>query len=117
MSENNGSQGPSTAPDYNAALGIAHETGDYDFVLKTALQSRKMLIDFRDAVFSSPFNGNHCAAVAMGLNFLENMISQASGQIDSLKRAAKATQEAIKAAGKNPPSDAPEAPATPPEAA
>ncbi len=106
MQGSNGSQGPSHAPsgqpDFGAELRNAQQTGDFEFVLNTAKGSHKMLVDFRHAVRNAKFPGDVSQAVAMGLNFLDNMIVQASGQINALKQAAKATNEAMKSGHKEP---------------
>lgn len=105
MSDQNGSQEHSTAPDYNQAMIQARETGDFDFVLKTAKDSKKMLEDFRDAILRSRFEGRDSTALAMGLNFITSMVQNATQQLAALKQTAKATQDAIKAGGANPPSE------------
>lgn len=126
MPGSNGSQGPSHAPsgqpDFNAELRQAQATGDFEYVLNTAKASQKMMVDFRDAIRGSSFEGRFVTAVAQGLSFLENMVVQASGQVNALKQAAKATNEAMKAAQKEPkmhiedPEKPPETPEAQPEA-
>lgn len=98
MQESNGSQGPSHAPDFNQELQQAQATGDFDFVLETAKKSHKMLLDFRDVVKNASYSGSDAPAVAMGLNFLENMIANSASQLNTLKQTEKATREALKAA-------------------
>ena len=127
MLESNGSQGPSHAPsgpDFNAEFRQAQETGDYDFVLRTAHQSHKMLLDLRDAVKAAMYPGRSAQAIAMGLNFIENMIGQAAGQLSALRQAEKQTRDALKSGNKasnlevvgpekpdEPPAEAPQEPA------
>ena len=59
-----------------------------------------MLIDFRDVIKSAKYAGSDAPAIAMGLNFLENMIASSAGQINALKQAERQTREALKAAVK-----------------
>jgi hypothetical protein len=124
--ENPGSLGPSPEPspesengsapagagDFLQQIQQARKSGDYDLVLTTAKQSYQMLVNFKNAIEDATFEGRHAAVIAMGLNFLTNMVQQASQQIKMLKQTAKATQDAIKAA-----QDATETPPVPPEAA
>lgn len=91
------SNGASAPVDFNAQVAQAQETGNFNVVLDTAMKSKKMLVEFRDAVRNAPFDGKDCASVAMGLNFLDNMVNNASQQLAMLKQTAKATMEAIKA--------------------
>lgn len=112
MTELNGnspgpSQGPSvnngSAPvDFGKEMRQAQATGDFDFVLNTAKNSHRMLLDFRDVIAEARYAGKHATAIAMGLNFLENMISQSAGQISALKRAEKESEQAMKAAQHDP---------------
>lgn len=88
---------PSTAPDFNSAYRKAQVTGDFDFVLDTAKKSHKMLIDFRDSVRSAKFPGADSQSVALGLNFLEQMIASAAAQLAALKNSEKQTTAALKA--------------------
>ena len=97
MPGSNGSKGPLNAPDYNAEIRKAQETGDFAFVFEMAKQSHRMLVDFRDVIKRADFSGADTATIATGLNFLENMIIQSSGQINALKRAEKESQAAVKA--------------------
>lgn len=84
--------------DFKKDLQMAQSTGDFDYVLDTARKSHKMLTDFRDAIRTAEFPGKETAAVAIGLNFLDNMIANASGQLNALKQAEKQTREALKKA-------------------
>src|ERR1041385_8488511 len=93
----NGQPAPSNVPDFNRELQKAQATGDFDFVLETAKQSHKMLLDFRDAIQEASFQGRKSAVVATGLNFLENMITQSAGNMNALKQTERATREAMKA--------------------
>lgn len=99
MESQNEPQAPSPAPlpDFNQELRNAQKTGDFDFVLDTAKKSHRMLTDFRDAVRGASYSGATAPAISMGLNFLENMISNSAGQISALKQAEKQTREALKA--------------------
>jgi len=99
MTENNGSQEHSTAPDFNAAIAQAQADGNFDFVLETAKKSKAMLVNFREAILSASFPGRDSAHIAMGVNFLDGMIRNAEQQLAMLKQTAKATKEAIDAAG------------------
>lgn len=106
---------PSHGPDFNQELKNAQQTGDFDFVLDTAKKSHRMLTDFETAIKHASFQGDEAAAVAMGLQFLANMIANSAGQINALKQAEKQTREAMRAAAKKsqenpePESPAPEA--------
>lgn len=103
MMESNGQSVQSPAPDFKGALKEAKSSGDFDFVLRTAKDSDRMLREFKQAVLMTSFAGRDARAVAMGLNFLDNMMAQSAAQIEQLKRAEKATREAFKAAHKSPP--------------
>lgn len=110
MTDSNETSGQSQEPlpDFRNEFQKAQVTGDYDFVLDTARKSYGMLVDFKKAIEEATIPGRDSTAVAMGLNFLTNMIAQASGQVQAFKRAEKESKEAIKASSKAP---------TPPEAA
>jgi len=69
-----------------------------------------MLADFREAIRTAKFAGSYAPAVAMGLNFIDKMVSQAAGQVNALKQAEKQTREALKAAGKDRGPEEPEKP-------
>ena len=103
MESENGNQGPSPAPDFSAAIDQAKDTGDFNFVLNTAKQSYKMMVDFRDAVLRAQYAGRDSTAIAMGLNFLNSMVNQASTQLNVLKQTEKATQDALKSQKDKPP--------------
>jgi hypothetical protein len=105
MESGNGSQEPLPGQDFNSAVSAAQQSGDFDFVLQTAKSSKKMLVDFREAVLMASFHGSQSAAVAMGLNFLDGMIRQAESQLQFLKETAQATREALEACGDSPPGD------------
>lgn len=92
---------PSGVPDFRQELRNAKATGDFDFVIETAKKSHRMLLDFRDAICGGSFDGKYASALAMGLNFLENMIGSAAAQVTGLKNAEKQTREAIRNAAKN----------------
>jgi len=117
MQEKNGSQGPSTehSPDFNQELGRAQQTGDFNFVMQTARNSHKMLVDLKDAILRASFPGRDCVPVAMGLNFISNMIGQASVQLQMLKQTEKETRNALKANGSPTEVVGPEKPDTPEE--
>lgn len=100
MESKNGNQGPSNAPDFNAALANAQRTGDFEYVLRTAKDTSKMLRDFRDGILAASYPGVYSRPIAMGLNFLDNMVIQADGQLAALKQTAKTTKEALEATGK-----------------
>ena len=120
MQESNGSQAPSQGLDFNQAFRKAKVTGDFDFVLDTAKKSHKMLLDFRNVVCHAKFAGADAHSVAMGLNFLENMIANSAGQLSALKQTEKETRDAMKAENgavpKKPPEDPTPDPAPSPEA-
>jgi hypothetical protein len=99
----NGNTPPAPAVDFAQEMRKAQSSGDFDFVMSTAKQSQKMLVDFKEAIESASFDGRSSAAIAMGLNFLVNMIAQATQQVKLLKQTAQATREAIKAAEKQVP--------------
>lgn len=101
MQEQNGSKGPLHAPDFNQDLREAQRTGDFDYVLETAKKTHQMFLDFRNAIKQAQYRGADAHAIAMGLNFLENMINNSSGQLGALKQAEKQTREALKASLKN----------------
>lgn len=65
-----------------------------EFQLKMARDSYMMLIEFRDAVDAAQFPGSHAKWVAMGLNFLENMINQSHAQLEVMKRLAREGKKA-----------------------
>lgn len=100
MDSTNGKQEPSPAPDFSGALSEAQQSGDFEYIMRTARDSDKMLRDFKQAVLVSSFQGSSTRAIAMGLQFLDNMISQSANQIEQLKRTEKLTREAIKAANR-----------------
>lgn len=90
--------GANPPPDFNAKLKEAQANGDYDFVMNTAKQSHRMLVDFQDVIAKAQFQGRDAQIVAMGLNFIINMIGQSAGQLQALKRAEKESKEAVKSA-------------------
>lgn len=101
MQESNGSQGPSIAPsgpDFNAELSKAQASGDFDFVLTTARNSHRMLVDFREAVLTATFTGRDAQTIAVGLQFLGKMIENSASQLQMLKLTEKASREAAKLA-------------------
>lgn len=97
VSEGNGDTPPPVV-DFAQELRRAQQTGDYEFVVTTAKQSHKMLVDFKAAVENATFEGRDSAHVAMGLNFVSNMIVQAANQVKLLKQTAQATRDALKTA-------------------
>ena len=97
MQGSNGSQAPSQGPDFNLELRRAQQTGDFKFVINTAKASHKMLVDLRDAIRHATFPGTDSMAIAQGLNFVDNLIANAAGQVNALKQTERATQEALKA--------------------
>ena len=101
MEPSNGNRAPSQGQDFNRALSEAQQSGDFEFIFQTAKDSDKMLRDFKQAVLTSSFFGRDTRAIAMGLQFLDNMITQSANQLEQLKRTEKVTREAIKAAQKN----------------
>jgi len=66
-------------------------------VINTAKASHKMLVDLRDAIRHATFPGTDSMAIAQGLNFVDNLIANAAGQVNALKQTERATQEALKA--------------------
>ena len=90
----------SDAPDFNQELKNAQASGDFDFVLDTAKKSHRMLTDFEDAIKRASYAGKDAAAIAMGLQFLANMIANSAGQVAALKQAEKQTQAAMREAAK-----------------
>jgi hypothetical protein len=57
--------------------------------------THEMLMGFRDGVREGTFQGKHLVHIAMGLQFLDNMVDQSSSQLDYAKKLQK---EAMKAA-------------------
>lgn len=102
MPESNGSQVQSHEPNFKDAYHEAVSTGDFSFVLKTAKESHRMLVDFKAAVSNASFSGRDAGAIGCGLQFMDNLINQAAAQVDQLKRTEKMTRDAIRAAQKNP---------------
>lgn len=98
MQDSNVPSAPLRAPDFSQEIRKAESTGDYDFVLETARESHKMFLNFRDAILSAQYTGKQSHAIALGLNFLDNMVSNSQAQIDGLKKAEKQTRDAMKAA-------------------
>lgn len=98
MPDSNGSSEQSTAhtPDFGRELEKAKASGDFEFIIRTAKDSHKMLVDFRDAIANADFKGHQSTEVAQGLNFIAGMINQAAAQLEAIKRVSKVTTEAIK---------------------
>lgn len=71
--------------------------------LKEVLSTRDMLVGFKDAVETAVFEGKKSHWVAMGLQFLNNMVDQARRDVERVKaqekEMEKAAREAIKQAG------------------
>lgn len=105
MPESNAPQEQSPAPDFNEDIKAAQQTGDFNYVLDTAKKSHRMLVDFRDAIHAAVYPGKIAPAIAMGLNFLENMIANSANQLTALKQAEKETREALKKAAREKPQD------------
>ena len=120
--DNSQQPGPSiepSAPNFQAEFHKAQASGNYDFVLKTAKDSERMLREFRAAILAASFPGRESGPIAMGVNFLDKMLDQALGQVNALKRAEKESREALRGKKNGTPTDVigPEEPETPAQAA
>jgi hypothetical protein len=82
MSGNNAA--PPVTVDFNAELKKAVESGDYAPILEMARKTHSMLRDFQAVIHASQVSGRDAPAVAMGLAFLDQLISQSSRQIEDL---------------------------------
>lgn len=106
--ELNGSQAPLHAPDFNNAVNEARQSGDFDFVIKTAKETHRAMVDFRNAVAEAKFPGSQAACVAIGLNIISNFIAQADAQVQGFKRMEKETRDALNAQDRGRPEARPE---------
>lgn len=66
------------------------------FNIDQARATRKMLIGFREGVREGTFKGKYLVDIAMGLQFLDNMVQQSQLQLDGMEK-----QMTDKANGKN----------------
>ena len=57
--------------------------------------THEMLVGFREGIREGTYQGKHLIHIAMGLNFLDNMVNQSKAQLDYAKQLQK---EALKAA-------------------
>ena len=63
--------------------------------LAEAKATHEMLEGFREGVKEGNYQGKHLVHIAMGLQFLDNMVNQSRGQLDLAKLKAKKESEKL----------------------
>lgn len=76
--ENGESLAPLTAPSMRPQLPPR-------LSVQQVKDTRDMLVGFREAILEASFAGKHSRNVAMGLEFLNNMVNQAHRDLDAVK--------------------------------
>ena len=93
--ESNGSSEQLTGP--------VSEPQELSAQMKMAKETSVMVNQLREVIERSSYLGRDAEVIGKGIYFLRDIARQAAVQIETLKRTERATRDAIRAVGENPP--------------